>query len=111
MSLATTTVPDVFSTREVARAAGVDQDAVRALVAGGLIRTVTGHYLPSWEAVRAVRMLRDGLPVARADELFRPPARGEDLAHSEANDGDERWRRTEPPQYEAGELAVHGHER
>jgi protein TonB len=81
MSLATTSVPDVFSAREVARAAGVDQDAVRALVAGGVIRTVQGRYLPSGEAVRAVRMLRDGLPVARADELFRPPAR---LARSPA---------------------------
>ncbi|HMF60906.1 MAG TPA: energy transducer TonB [Vicinamibacterales bacterium] len=74
MSLSTTSVPDVFSTVEVARAAGVHQDAVQALVAAGQVGTVKGRYMPSGEAVRAVRMLRDGNVVPRADELFRPPA-------------------------------------
>jgi protein TonB len=81
MSLTTTSVPDVFSALEVARAAGVHQDAVRALVVAGQVGTVNGRYLPSGEAVRAVRMLRDGSVVPRTDELFQPSPR---LARSPA---------------------------
>lgn len=70
MSVSTTTVSDVFSTLEVAQAAGVGPDAVRTLILGGQVHSIDGRYLTSGEAVQAVRMLREDA----AGELFRPPA-------------------------------------
>ena len=77
MSIATTAVPDVFSARELAQAAGVPPDAVRALSAAGEVGTVDGRYLAVADAVRAVGLLRnaDGFP--RQAGLFRPAARSE----------------------------------
>jgi protein TonB len=77
MSVTTTSVPDVFSAHEVARAAGVRPNAVRALIMGGQVGTIDGRYLASAEAVRAVRLLRDDDVGARAGELFRPPLHSE----------------------------------
>jgi TonB family protein len=64
-------LPEVFSARDLARAAGVAESDVRALVEGGEIRTIgallpgsvdarSRNYIPHAEAVRVVRALRRG---------------------------------------------------
>jgi len=74
MTTATTSVPDVFTVREIALAAGVSANAVRALILGGDLGTVGGRYVPMTEAVRAVRMLRAAAAHGQAGGLFqRPP--------------------------------------
>ncbi len=52
------TIPDVFTAREVARAAGVPSGSVERLVAAGRIRVVNGRFFTCSEAVNAVRLLR-----------------------------------------------------
>jgi protein TonB len=59
-------LPDVYSAREIARAAGVRLRDVRALVAAGLIQPVTGQLFAQDAAVFAVRSLGD------ARSLFKP---------------------------------------
>jgi periplasmic protein TonB len=56
------TVPDVFTAREIARAAGASGADARALIADGTIGTVDGRFVGPEDAVRAVRILR-GLAV------------------------------------------------
>ncbi len=61
-------LPDVYSEREIARAAGARPRDVRALVASGLIQPVSGRLFAQPDAVFAVRSLGD------ARTLFRPAA-------------------------------------
>jgi TonB family protein len=69
-------VPDVFTVREIAHAAGAPTRAARALVGDGTIATVDGRYIPAAEAVRAVRILRGGAAPADLRQLFRAHAAG-----------------------------------
>jgi protein TonB len=72
MSSVITTVPDVFTAREIARVAGVSPGEVRALILSARIDTIDGRFVAAPEAARAVKQLRAG----GADEgrrLFRPP--------------------------------------
>jgi TonB family protein len=61
-------LPDVYSAREIACAAGVRARDVRTLVAAGLIQPVAGRFFTSADAVFAVRSLSD------ARTLFQPAA-------------------------------------
>src|SRR5688572_19828658 len=63
-------VPDVFSFREVARAAGVPAAHVRAIAAAGRISTLPSGLLSQAESVRAVRMLRQPADAPLRAELF-----------------------------------------
>lgn len=76
VSSAVVPVPDVFSARDIARAAGASVADVRALISRGRIGTVDGRFVSSGESVRAVRMLRDGKVTEPDGELFKPPAPG-----------------------------------
>jgi TonB family protein len=77
MSLLTATVPEVFSAREIASAAGARTGDVRALIAGGAIGTIDGRFVAAVDAVRAVRILR-GAAVPDAERaLFSPPRTAE----------------------------------
>jgi periplasmic protein TonB len=71
---------EVFTAREIARAAGVSAADVRALLTSGAITALDGVYLDSREAVRAVRMVR-GLRTTPATErqLFRPLSRSRQM--------------------------------
>ncbi len=80
MSAATTAVPDVFTAREVARAAGARTRQARALIATGTIATVDGRFMAAGEAVRAVRILRGTIAPADAGALFRRAAAGKSPA-------------------------------
>ena len=62
-------VPDVYSFREVARAAGVTVAQIRALSQAGRISTLSPELLPHAEAIRVVRNLRHGEVRGRV-ELF-----------------------------------------
>jgi periplasmic protein TonB len=68
---------EIFSPREIARAAGSSTADAEALVAAGAVSTLDGLYVGQDEAVRAVLMLRgqDPGPTPQAP-LFRPPAHG-----------------------------------
>jgi protein TonB len=73
MSSVITTVPDVFTAREIARVAGVSPGQVRALILSARIETIDGRFVAAAEAARALKQLRAG----GADEgrrLFREPA-------------------------------------
>ena len=72
------TVPEIYSGREIAAAAGVPESHVRGLVARGDIRTLNAFstgvgvaggddFIPHDEAVRAVRALRSGDVVLAPD--------------------------------------------
>lgn len=50
-------LPEVFSAREVARAAGVPTRRVRHLLASGTLRSIDGAFMAEHDAVRAVRAL------------------------------------------------------
>ena len=68
------TVPDVFTAREIAAAAGVSTADVRALMADGSIYTIGGRFVAASESVRIVRRLR-GLAVPLSDRpIFGPRA-------------------------------------
>ena len=77
MSSVITAVPDVFTAREIARAAGARTSQAAALIAAGTIGTVDGHFIAAGDAVRAVRILQAATPPEEAGELFRPPAAGQ----------------------------------
>jgi periplasmic protein TonB len=73
MAMPHTAVPDVFSAREIARAAGVNAAEARALITAGLVQTIDGRFVDAAEAVRAVGLLQgrtDG-PLPKA-ALFAP---------------------------------------
>ena len=76
MSPVIATVPDVFTPREIARAAGAPTRAARALIADGTIGTVDGRFVPAGEAVRAVRILGGSPAPDGSRPLFRPHAAG-----------------------------------
>ncbi len=57
---------DVYSAREVARAAGVDPAVVARLLDEGAIAAVDGEFIAFEEARRVGRLLRDGDPVPLA---------------------------------------------
>jgi TonB family protein len=63
-------LPEVFSVRETARAAGVSATEVRALIAAGEISSLDGRYLSAVQATRAVRVLC---------EARMAPGRGRDM--------------------------------
>jgi len=67
---------DVFSPREIARAAGVPVRDVARLVRSGAIATIDGEFVGTGDAVRAVRRLRAGREVISAARpgLFSRPA-------------------------------------
>lgn len=78
-------LPDVFSTGELARAAGLPVRQIRALLAAGDIRTIDGEFVTPREAARVVRALARGEPAAAGPAaasalapgdraLFRPHA-------------------------------------
>jgi periplasmic protein TonB len=73
MSARTTLTPEVFSTREIARAAGTSTADAEALIASGVVSSLDGEFVDATEAVRAVRLLK-GLTPAHAAErpIFRP---------------------------------------
>jgi hypothetical protein len=75
MSLEIHGTPEVFTYRDIARAAGADPAAVRALVETGDLETVNGKYVPFDAAVALVNALRqsDANPARR--RLFAPPPR------------------------------------
>ena len=70
MSEASPSVPDVFTVREIARAAAVDPHAVQDLVDTAEVRTIDGHYIALTEAVGAVMLLRRA-SAGRNPGLFR----------------------------------------
>jgi TonB family protein len=71
---------DVFSLEEVARAAGVDEARVRALVRDRQVRTCASQLLACHEAVRAVVLLR-AQQGTNPQGLFAPP-RGQARRHA-----------------------------
>jgi protein TonB len=69
------TLPEVFSARDIALAAGVSTARARALMASGVIDTIDGRFALAPEAARAVRRLRDADPSSPTEaSLFRPRA-------------------------------------
>ena len=66
-------LPDVYSAREIARAAGVRPRDVEDLAAAGMIQPIRKRFFSEEEAVFAVRSLTAD-PVAGDRTLFRPPA-------------------------------------
>jgi periplasmic protein TonB len=76
MSSAITAAPEVFTAREVARAAGARTSQARALITTGTIATLDGRFMAAADAVRAVRILRGTIAPAEAGALFIPSAPG-----------------------------------
>jgi TonB family protein len=78
-------LPEVYTTREIAQAAGVAESQIVAMLQRGLVRSVADflpseadpalrHYIPHPEAVRLVRSLRRGdtpLPAAADRDVVR----------------------------------------
>jgi periplasmic protein TonB len=75
MSSVAVRVPDVFSPREIAEAAGVRSDVVRTMIAEGSVNTVDGRFVAATDAIRAVRILR-GMAVPDAERPIFSQARG-----------------------------------
>lgn len=67
MSEAPLPLPDVYSVREIARAASAEFSDVRDLLDSGQVSTVDGEFVMALEAVRAVRLL-----TGHAVEALRP---------------------------------------
>jgi protein TonB len=63
MPLPSRTLPDVFTARDIARAAGTRADVVWDLIASGDIRSIEGEFVSYPDAVDAARRLRAGLPL------------------------------------------------
>jgi TonB family protein len=75
MSVQTTPASEVFSAREVARAAGVSPADIRALVTAGSLRTLDGRFIPRVEAIRVVRQLSGlAVPPGTREIFSAPPA-------------------------------------
>jgi TonB family protein len=69
--------PDVYSAREIARAAGVSRADVATLVESGQVATVDGTYVAEAEAIRAVQLLHGmAVRVTAPRELFGERAHG-----------------------------------
>jgi protein TonB len=66
-------LPDVYSAREIARAAGVRVRDVRDLEASGVVRSIDGRFFSVAESVASVCALGGVAPGAERP-LFRPPA-------------------------------------
>jgi len=66
-------LPDVYSLREIARAAAVPVREVRALIVGRQVAAVDNGFLIEDEAVRAVRLLTGDFGELRESILFQPP--------------------------------------
>jgi TonB family protein len=64
-------LPDVYSAREIARAAGVRRGDVHDFVSAGLVQPVSGRFFTRKDAVFAVRSLA-GYAVTGDRTLFRP---------------------------------------
>lgn len=75
MSSITAQAPEVFSAREIARAAGVSPRAVTALIQSGALKTIDGCYVRPAEAVRTVRLLRGSSSAPEVDPSAAPTAR------------------------------------
>jgi len=72
MSSFSATVPEVFTAREIAAAAGVAAADVRALIADESVSTIAGRFVTASDSVRLVRKLR-GVAVPSAERpLFGP---------------------------------------
>jgi TonB family protein len=68
-----TALPDVFTAREIARAAGAATADARALLTDGLVRSLDGRFVQASEAVRAVLLLQGRRTTAvREAQLFSP---------------------------------------
>jgi periplasmic protein TonB len=67
-------LPEVYSTDEIAQAAGTSMAEVAALVAAGEVRSVNGRYFVAAQAVHAVRCLRDQTSGTAQRSLFRQVA-------------------------------------
>jgi TonB family protein len=73
MTMSTASAPDVYSAREIARAAGVSAREVRRLFEAGEIPAIEGRYARAADAAAAVLRLRDRTPIPRErSELFSP---------------------------------------
>jgi protein TonB len=89
MSSAISAIPDVFTAREIALAAGARTREARALIAAGTVATVDGRFIAAADAARAVRILRGAIALAEPEGLFRrsqteKPSAGRALAASGA---------------------------
>ena len=62
-------VPEVFTAREIADAAGVSAAEVRTLITNGAIRAIADRFVAEADAIRAVRHLRRA---AAATPVDRP---------------------------------------
>jgi protein TonB len=72
--MAPTTAPaEVFSASEIARAAGVREDALEALVQSGRVQVPGSGYFGAAAAVRAVRLLRGSAVAEVPRDIFAPP--------------------------------------
>lgn len=67
ISAAASEVPEVFTAREIADAAGVSAADVRKLIANGVIRPIAGRFVAQPDAVRAVRHLRRSVALVPTD--------------------------------------------
>ena len=74
MTHITRPAPEVFTQREIARAAGVSLREVRDLAETGAIAPGVDGFITSREAIRVGRMLRGRLVTPPQPQLFRPPA-------------------------------------
>ena len=81
MSSVISAVPDVFTAREIARAAGVSAREVRALILAAELATVDGRFVAAAEAVRAVRLLRGG-PLGGRPRTVQAAGAGETLSRA-----------------------------
>ena len=64
MPVTASTLPDVFSARDIARASGTVTDVVADLIASGSIQSLDGEFVALDDAVDAARRLRAGVPFA-----------------------------------------------
>jgi TonB family protein len=74
MSVSASLTPDVYTAREIARAASVGIREIDALVAAGQVRTLPHGFVSEAEAVRALRLLK-GSDAYRDRPIFAPRPR------------------------------------
>jgi protein TonB len=70
MSSATAFIPDVYTPREIAAAAGVTVRDVRSLLSNGAIDTIDGRFLTQATAVRAIKLLQGSSVPSSERSLF-----------------------------------------